>query len=74
MSYKIIVKCKATANAQGSEVRDYEVGETLNVSEPWQQNLADLLVSAGFAEKTKVTAPKETKVVEATETKKRKSK
>lgn len=58
---KIIQRCKAAADQYGSRVRYFEVGETLDVSEPWQAKIAQQLIDSGFAAETKVVEVKETK-------------
>lgn len=58
---KIIQRCQAAADQYGSTTRYYEVGETVDTSQPWQAKIAQQLVDSGFAAETKVVEIKETK-------------
>ena len=62
---KILIRCEAAADENGSSTRYYEVGDTVDTALPWQKKIADQLVEAGLATETKVVEPKETKAKKA---------
>ncbi|MEK9767835.1 MAG: hypothetical protein VW683_02840 [Betaproteobacteria bacterium] len=61
MPVVMLQNAKGMADESGAVSKLYEKGDVLDVGKPWQRRLADLFISAGLAEETKVVAPAETK-------------
>jgi len=58
-TYRIEVPKPGATNADGSEVRLYEAGETVKAKAGWQKDLMDRFVANGWAIETKMDAPDE---------------
>jgi len=61
MPVVMLQNAKGMADASGAISKLYVAGDILPTEQPWQRRLADLFISAGYAQETKVVAPAETK-------------
>jgi len=61
MPVVMLQNAEGMADETGAISKLYQKGDVLALDKPWQRRLADLFISAGFAEETKVVAPAETK-------------
>lgn len=59
-TYRIEVPKPGATNADGTDVRLYEAGETVKAKAAWQRDLMDRFVANGWAIETKMDAPDET--------------
>lgn len=59
-TYRIEVPKPGATNADGTDVRLYEAGETVKAKAGWQKELMDRFVANGWAIETKMDTPDET--------------
>jgi len=61
MTIKMIRMALGATDETGAKVKNYVVGEVIDTSTAFGQNLAKTFIEAGYAEETKVVEPTEVK-------------
>ena len=61
MTVKMIMNALGAKDETGATVKTYVIGETIDTSTKFGQNLAKSFISAGYAEETKIVEPTEVK-------------